>query len=259
MSDHPYPEIARIDDQPINIATQDEAISAVIALAREGRPFRFFTLNLDHLVKRREDEAFRAAYASATLVSADGAPVAFLARRQNPRIRRTTGADMVLPLAREAARTGVPIALFGSSADVLARAAEQLCATAPGLRIAHVEAPPFGFEPRSRAADEAMRRIAESGARIVFVALGAPKQELLSAHATTLGLPLGFVCIGAALDFLAGAQKRAPRAMQALGLEWLWRLGSNPARFATRYAKCVGMLARLAGGGDTRPTRSMRA
>jgi exopolysaccharide biosynthesis WecB/TagA/CpsF family protein len=240
-----HPEIARIDGQPIHLATLDQAVAAAIAEARAGRGFRLFTLNLDHIVKRREDARFRAAYRRAEFVSADGAPVALLARRQNPAIRRTTGADLVLPLACEAARAGIPVALFGSDEATLVRAAGVLRRAAPGLTIAHHEAPRLGFDPVGTEAEAALERIARSGARLVLVALGAPKQELFAAEFAERFPGLGFVCIGAALDFLAGTQIRAPEHFRRLGLEWLWRLGTNPVRLARRYAKCALVLAAL--------------
>jgi exopolysaccharide biosynthesis WecB/TagA/CpsF family protein len=240
-----YPELARIDGQAINIATLDQAVEAAMNRARAGRGFRFFTLNLDHLVKRREDARFRAAYRNAELISADGAPVAWLARRQAEGIRRTTGADLVEPLSRAAAEAGIPIALYGSTKDALQRAAEHLAHLAPGLVIAHVEAPPFGFDPTSREAEAAAERIAASGARIVFVALGAPKQELFASHLAARVPGLGLVCIGAALDFLAGTQIRAPLPFRRAGLEWLWRLSTNPTRLAARYARCIAILVAL--------------
>ncbi|MCU0819613.1 MAG: WecB/TagA/CpsF family glycosyltransferase [Beijerinckiaceae bacterium] len=240
-----HPPLARIDGQDINLATLDAAVDAAIGRAREHRGFRLFTLNLDHLVKRRDDTAFRRAYELADFVSADGAPVAVLARRQGAPLERTTGADLVEPLCAAAAREGIPIAFFGATTDTLEISAKNLCARYPGLKIVYCEAPPFGFNPTSAAAEEAGRRIAESGARMVFVALGAPKQELFAAHMADKTPALGFICIGAALDFIAGTQSRAPLVFQKTGLEWLWRLATNPGRMARRYALCALMLHKL--------------
>lgn len=240
-----HPPLARIDGQDINLATLDAAVDAAIGRAKEQRGFRLFTLNLDHLVKRRDDAAFRNAYEQADFVTADGAPVAVLARRQGAAVQRTTGADLVEPLCAAAARDGLPIALFGSNMETLERSAQRLQARFPRLIIAHCEAPPYGFDPTSAAAEDAARRMADSGARIVFVALGAPKQELFSAHMADKTPGLGFVCIGAALDFIAGTQTRAPMIFQRTGMEWLWRLATNPSRMARRYALCALMLREL--------------
>jgi N-acetylglucosaminyldiphosphoundecaprenol N-acetyl-beta-D-mannosaminyltransferase len=259
MEQTSFPELARIDGQRINLATLDDAVAAAMSRASRKDGFRLFTLNLDHLVKRRDDADFRAAYAKAEFISADGAPVAILARRQSAGIERTTGADLVVPLCGRAARTGIPIALFGSSRETLEKSAADLKARFPLLEIAHLEAPPYGFDPASEAAVAAAERIAASGARIVFVALGAPKQELFAAHMASRTPHLGFVCIGAALDFIAGTQERAPVLFQQIGLEWLWRLGSNPRRMFRRYALSAGMLVSLLIEGRRAPNRNSPA
>lgn len=245
MEQAAFPELAHIDGQMINLPTLDMAVEAAISRAGTGAGFRLFTLNLDHVVKRRNDPAFRKAYDQAELVSADGAPVAALARRQAAQIERTTGADLVMPLCAAAARAGIPVALFGSNDETLETSAHELIARFPALIIAHKESPPYGFDPQSPAAIAAARRIEASGARIVFVALGAPKQELFAATMAQVTPGLGFVCIGAALDFIAGTQDRAPAVFQKTGLEWLWRLGTNPKRMAKRYWLCALVLASL--------------
>lgn len=245
MGQASLPELARVDGQMINLPTLDAAVKAAISHAAAGDGFRLFTLNLDHVVKRRDDVTFRAAYERAEFVSADGAPVAVLARRQAGEIERTTGADLVIPLCAAAAKAGVPIALFGSNDETLETTSRELTARFPSLVIAHREAPPYGFDPQSSAAIAAARRIEASGARIVFVALGAPKQELFAAKMAEITPGLGFVCIGAALDFIAGTQERAPALFQSTGLEWLWRLGTNPKRMAKRYWLCALVLVSL--------------
>ncbi len=240
--------LAVVDGWAINLSRLDDAVSAIADAAQAGESASVVTLNLDHLVKLRTSEAFRRAYRAARFVTADGAPIVHLARAQGgDGIERTTGADLVLPLAEEAARRNLAVYLFGSSAEVLGKAGARLAANTDGrLSIAGSEAPAMGFDPASDAADAALDRIVASGARICFLALGAPKQELLAARAVERGLPVVFVSIGAALDFLAGAQVRAPGIMRRHGLEWLWRLATNPRRLAARYAQCAVLYARLA-------------
>lgn len=248
---HPitHPPLAEIDGQMINIATLDEAVEAALGRASEKRGFRLFTLNLDHLVKRRNDPAFSAAYHEADFVSADGAPVAVLSRRQGVAIERATGADLIDPLCREAANRAIPLAFFGSNTETLEKTAQTFRMRYPGLQIVYLEAPPYGFDPASPQAEAAARRIAQSGARIVLVALGAPKQEFFASHMAKITPELGFVCIGAALDFIAGTQARAPRIFQKTGLEWVWRLMSDPARMAKRYGLCALVLAKIVASG----------
>lgn len=238
--------IAHVDGWPINLATMDEAVAAIADSAERGEGSSTVTLNLDHLVKLRTSATFRKVYRRARFVTADGAPIVRLTRAQAPHIERTTGADLVLPLADAAAERGLAVYLYGSDPAVLGRAGARLVANTDGrLSIAGSESPPMGFDPEGADADAAIDRIVRSGARICFVALGAPKQEIFAARAVDRGAPIAFVCVGAALDFIAGSQVRAPQFMQRLGLEWAWRLSTNPRRLATRYAQCAMLLADL--------------
>ena len=118
--------VATVDGWSINMPQLASAIASIIAAARRSEGFTCVTLNLDHLVKLRTDQKFRHAYATARFVTADGAPVAALARRQWPAVRRTTGADMMIPLCIAAADNDLPIYLFGTSDAVLAGATAKL-------------------------------------------------------------------------------------------------------------------------------------
>lgn len=235
-----------VDGWRINLPDQAAALSAIESAASSASGFTVFTLNLDHLVKLRANRAFREAYRNATFVTADGAPIAHLLRRHDRRYARTTGADLVLPLASLCADAKFPVFLFGTSPSTLALVSERLTRHAGhNLHIVGSMSPSQNFDPEGQAADEAIARIKESGARICFVALGAPKQEIFAARSVAQGLQTGFVCIGAGLDFLAQNQIRAPKLFQKAGIEWLWRLGSNPQRFGIRYFQCAMLLMRL--------------
>ena len=237
--------VAHVDGHAINIVTQDDAVACVRARLRARRGFNFATLNLDHLVKLRDDRSFRAAYARMNFVSADGAPVAALARGETPNVRRVTGADLLVPLCRMAARDRIPVALFGSTPGSLAAASDRLRTLAPGLIIAYCESPAFGFDPDSEAADAFGAAIAASGAQLCFVCLGAPKQEIFADRMTQVHGEIGFVSVGAAVDFQSGAQVRAPKFVQSVGMEWAWRLASQPRRMASRYFQCAWLLLGL--------------
>jgi exopolysaccharide biosynthesis WecB/TagA/CpsF family protein len=237
--------VAHVDGHAINICTLDDAVACVRARLRARRGFNFATLNLDHLVKLRSDSIFGAVYERMNFVSADGAPVAALARKQTPFVRRATGADLLVPLCRMAAHDKIPVALFGSTPESLEAAADRLRALAPGLAVVYVASPAFGFDPFSSAADVAGAAIAASGARLCFVCLGAPKQELFADRVAQSHPEIGFVCVGAAADFQSGAQVRAPVFVQSLGMEWAWRLATQPRRMAGRYFQCAALLAKL--------------
>ena len=245
--DSETPALARVDGWDITAPDLTSTISCIIDAAKSKKPFTVFTLNLDHLVKLRRNAAFRTAYAKASIVTADGAPVAWLAKFQNRDIERTTGADLMVPLAQAAAETRLPVFLFGSSASVMARAARDLGERTEGrLDIAGTLAPSGAFDPEGLEADQAIEKIRRSGAKLCFIALGAPKQEIFAERARAKGLDCGMICIGASLDFLAGTQVRAPQFMRNNGLEWVWRLATNPRRLGRRYAECAALFVDLA-------------
>lgn len=239
------PQLRETSRLRINLATMQEAVARLGEAASMRQGFTLFTLNLDHLVKLRTDAAFRAAYAAATYVTADGWPVVFMARLKGAKLERTTGADMIVPLCAEAEKRKLRVYFFGSSDSSLQLAAARLKRRFPRLEVVGMEAPAYGFDPLSPAALEAGARIGASAADLCFLALGAPKQELLAARLHALHPGIGFLCIGAALDFIAGHQERAPRLMQKTGTEWLYRLASNPRRLAGRYARSLLLFAEL--------------
>ena len=238
----------------VNLPDREAVFEAVGARLDAGEGFALATINLDHLVKLRDDPAFAETYAAQDFVVADGNPVVVLSRLAGAPVRLVPGSDLVVPIARLAADRGVPVALLGSTPPVLEAAACRLAEEAPGLSVVCRLAPPMGFDPDGDAAAAVLEEVARSGARLCFVALGAPRQERLAARGRALAPQVGFVSIGAGLDFLAGAQRRAPVWMRRLALEWLWRLGSDPRRLGLRYARCAAILP----GETVRALRSRR-
>lgn len=226
----------------VNMPTAAALLGEVRRRLRSGSGFALATINLDHLVKLRQDDAFRRAYAAQDLVVADGNPIVWLSRLAGRRVELVPGSDLVLPLCAVAAEQGVPVALLGSTEAALDRASLALEAQIPGLRIAARISPPMGFDPEGEATDEMLDRVAASGARLCLLALGAPKQELLAARGRERAPEVGFASIGAGLDFLAGTQRRAPAWMRRLALEWVWRMATSPRRLIARYARCIAIL-----------------
>jgi exopolysaccharide biosynthesis WecB/TagA/CpsF family protein len=201
--------------------------------ARRG--FALATLNLDHLTKLRQPGPFRAAYEAQDFVTADGNPIVWCSRLARQPVELLPGSDMILPICRIAAEMGVPLGLVGSTDDSLAGAATALEAQVPGLRVVARIAPPMGVDPAGAAADEILRGLSAAGVGLCFLALGAPKQEILAARGRLVAPEIGFASIGAGLDFLSGQQTRAPDWVRRLALEWLWRLLGSPRRMAARY------------------------
>lgn len=226
---------------------------------RTKRGFTIATMNLDHLVKLRRDAAFRRAYRSHSHVTADGNPVVWLERLSGRSAELVPGSDLVIPIVEKALDAGAPVALIGSTPASLEGAAIEMQRQAPGLNVVLRRSPKSGFDPNGPEADELIASIRQSGAKLCFLALGAPKQELFASRASSSLGSVGFVSVGAGLDFLSGAQQRAPAAMRGAAMEWAWRLGSNPKRLTARYMKCAVLLVPLTGTALWRRIRRLAA
>lgn len=229
----------------VTVTDQPTLLDDLAERFRAGQGFSVATLNLDHVVKLSRNPKFRAAYAAQTHVTADGNPVVWLSRLAGQQVSLVPGSELVDPLVAKAAEASVPVAFFGSSQETLEVAAGRLRARHPGLEIVLCRAPVMGFDPESTEAEEDIAALKASGARLVFLALGAPKQEIFAARAQVALPEAGFVSIGAGLDFIAGTQYRAPAWIRAIAAEWLWRMLSDPRRLAVRYGACIAVLPEL--------------
>src|SRR3981189_3177824 len=236
-----------VDGVTINVLSLPEAVSSIVSAAQHGDNFSVCTLNLDHVVQLQHGSGFRAALRRAVFVTADGFPIVVLSRLLGTRITRTTGADLVEPVCQEAQKKGLPIFMLGSNDRTLSITAKRLSERFRGLKVAGYYAPGANFDPYSSEADFAIDSIRASGAKLCFGALGAPRPELFAARCLDQLNGTGLLCIGAALDFIAGTQTRAPSLTQKLGLEWAWRMLREPRRLATRDARCMGACSRLGG------------
>jgi len=210
-----------------------------------GRGFALATLNLDHLTKLRKDSRFARAYAEQDLITADGNPVVWTCGLAGQQVALLPGADCILPLGVIARDHGAKVALLGSTEESLSGAARVLGDVAPGIEISHRIAPPMGFDPDDRDAEEILSVLEQEKVGLCFIALGAPKQEILAARGRRLAPSVGFVSIGAGLDFLAGLQVRAPIWVRRLALEWLWRVARDPRRLLGRYFRSALILPGL--------------
>ncbi len=234
-----------VDGVTINVVSLPQAVASIVSAAQHGDNFSVCTLNLDHVVQLQQRSDFREAYRRARFVTADGFPIVVLSRLLGVRIRRTAGSDLIEPVCRQARRKHLPIFMMGSNARTLAITAQRLSEQFKGLEVAGTYAPGANFDPYSSEADIAIDRIRASGARLCFVALGAPRQELFAARCLDELNGTGLLCIGAGLDFIAGTQTRAPSLTQKIGLEWAWRMLQEPRRLGPRYARCMAIVPRL--------------
>ncbi|PCH66008.1 MAG: glycosyltransferase [Rhodobacteraceae bacterium] len=226
----------------LNMPTMGALMDEVTRRFQAGQGFALATINLDHLVKLAASPAFRKAYAGQDLVVADGRPIVTLSRLAGQPVELMPGSDLIVPLCQLAASNHVRVALVGSTDAALRDASAALTAKVPGLEITLRIAPSGVFDPSSDEAGDILKQLAGAGIGLCFLALGAPKQEMLALRGRGEAPGVGFASIGAGLDFLGGHQRRAPKIARALGVEWLWRALSSPLRLGPRYARCVVIL-----------------
>lgn len=204
-----------------------------IAARPPHAPFGYVvTPNADHLVRISRDPALRAIYRDATLCLLDSRVVAGVARLFGLTVPPVvTGSDLTGWLLAHHLVPGERITIVGLSPDWLPKLVAR-CGLAPP---AHYN-PPMGFDRDPAAFAKAVDFVRANPARLVFLAVGSPRQERLAAALAASGDVTGTaLCIGASLEFLAGACRRAPRPVQRLGLEWLYRLAGSPRRLFRRY------------------------
>lgn len=231
----------------IDVIDTPAAVDRLMHWARSRQPHYVCLCNVHGLITAEDDDAYRRALQGADLVLPDGAPVAWMQRRFGaPQQRRVAGPDLMEATLQAAQAQGVGVFLYGSTPATLQALQAQLARRWPALDLRGAIAPPFGdVAEAAREAD--LAAIAGSGAGLLWVALGCPRQERwMAAHSQRL--PLTLVGVGAAFDFIAGLQPRAPRWMRAAGLEWLHRLLCEPRRLLPRYLHTNSRFAWRAAG-----------
>lgn len=193
--------------------------------------------NAYNVALARSDREYRDLFARGDYVFSDGVPITWVGKRVRPDVahewERVYGPDVMQGVFTQSTPTSPRHYLLGSSPAVLAALQQRLLERFPDAQIVGTESPPF----RSVTEDELRerdQRIRESGATIVWVGLGTPKQDVEVAR-LAVSLPVVAIAVGAAFDFLAGTKPQAPIWMQKSGTEWLFRLASEPRRLARRY------------------------
>lgn len=229
----------------VTVPTSEALLADIEARLQRKQGFSVATLNLDHVVKLRGDKKFRAAYLEQTHVTADGNPIVWLCKLSGNNVSLVPGSELIIPILEIAVKNRVPVAMLGATQDSLDATAEALLVRYPDIQIAAKLAPPMGFDPEGPAADEYIRQLDASQAGVCFLALGAPKQEIFASRAQMAIPRLGFLSIGAGLDFISGHQTRAPAWVRRFALEWLWRLLLSPRRLLGRYMACFAILPEL--------------
>jgi N-acetylglucosaminyldiphosphoundecaprenol N-acetyl-beta-D-mannosaminyltransferase len=213
-----------------------EAVDAVLGLVGRGTSALVVTPNVDHLVRLEQDAEFGDAYARASLRFADGAPLVMLARvLGTPLPERVAGVDLTVEVLAAAERAERTVYFLGGQPAVLDRAVASLRTRFPGLRVAGTASPRVELDAIGPDEREALDAISASRPDLLVMFLGTPKQEKWFWRRGDLLPPTVALAVGGTVDMLAGARRRAPRWIQRIGLEWVWRLAQDPRHLAHRY------------------------
>ncbi len=219
----------------VSATSYAEAVELVLAAAQKNEP-AVISCHAVHAVVTASGRAeLRDQVNTFQIVTPDGQPVrwALNSLYKTNLAERVYGPELMLRICHRAAQELAPVYLYGGSPQVVAALSRNLKNRYHDLVIAGAESPPF--RPLSQSEKEAtVRRINSSGAKIVFIGLGCPKQDYF-AYEQRKQIQAVKVCVGAAFDLHAGAQTMAPRWMQKSGLEWAFRLGQEPGRLWRRY------------------------
>ncbi|MDP1027146.1 WecB/TagA/CpsF family glycosyltransferase [Sphingomonas sp. KR1UV-12] len=229
-------ERIRYLDVDFDLLEQDEVL-ALLGARDPAAPFGYWvTPNVDHVVRLHQDrsddrEAVWDSYRHATLSSCDSRILAVIARRYGKYLPVAPGSDMTQLVLDRLCRPGDRIAIVGGTATTAA----SLAGRYPQLDIVQHQ-PPMGMRRNPAAMDAAAAFVAQARARFTFLAVGSPQQELLARHVLRRGDAVGMgLCIGAAIEFVVGESRRAPRVVQRMHLEWAFRLMADPVRLWKRY------------------------
>ena len=252
----------------VDVVDYESAVDQIVSAAKAGRGFAATALAVHGVMTGALDPEQRFRLNQFDLVVPDGQPVRWaLNLLHSTRLKdRVYGPALMLALCERCVKDGVAIYLYGSNESVLSKLRQQLAKRFPALRIAGAQPSKF----RRITADEKRKIVSDirsSGARLVFVGLGCPRQEVW-AYEFRDALSMPVIAVGAAFDFHAGTIPQAPQRLQSVGLEWLYRFAHEPRRLWRRYALLnpmyVGMITaqrlgirRAESGQGTRPGHEM--
>ncbi len=242
----------RVLGVPVSVLDLPTAVETILGWVRAkdaGSPARYVCVTNAHgVIECRRSAELQRVHERAALVTPDGMPLVWIGRaRGHASMDRVYGPDLLLALAQAGLPDGLRHYFHGAAPGVPERLAQRLSERFPGLRTVGTESPPF----RPLSADERREtaaRIQASGADIVWVGLGTPKQERWMAAMAPLLPGVVLIGVGAAFDMHSGTKPQAPLWMQRHGLEWLFRLATEPGRLGRRYATVVPLFLILLAG-----------
>lgn len=216
--------------------TAQEARQMVSQYIRDGGTHYVVTPNADIVVKMQQDKELKYICDNADLILTDGMTVVKISRYlKNPIKERVCMTDFIWDIFSMAIEEGYKVFLFGGKKSVLAKALNNIKKRLPDLQIAGSYSPPFGFENNPNQLNKINNKIKNSGADILIVFLGCPKQEkFIYNNKDIYQIPVS-ITMGGCVDFISGNVKRAPVWMQSAGFEWFYRFLQEPGRMFKRY------------------------
>ncbi|XZE52280.1 WecB/TagA/CpsF family glycosyltransferase [Planctomycetaceae bacterium SH139] len=239
------PETVDVWGLPFARVTLTESIDWIGELVARGKPEYLITANLNYVMLAAEHPELAAVTAGAIGLLADGMPIVARSRRGGgPKLpERVAGSEMIYRIAAGSAAHGWRVFFLGAAPGVARQCADRLSQLYPGMQVAGVESPPF----RELTAEEELaqeQRIRDAGTDILLVAFGQPKGEIwISERYQRIGAAVS-IQLGASFDFVAGTCRRAPLGWQKMGLEWAYRMLSDPRRLVPRYSQNAAFLAK---------------
>jgi len=218
----------------VDFTTYSQVVSRTRELIDGGQSAYVCVANVHMIMEAYDDSRFQKIINNADIVTPDGMPLVWgLKLLGCKNAERVYGPKLTLELCAACAKSGIPVGFYGGSAEVMESLLQHLTKSFPSLDVVYSACPPY----RTLTADEdreAIANIVKSGAEVLFVGLGCPKQEKwMAEHIDALRLVM--IGVGAAFDFISRAKPQAPHWMQTCGLEWLFRLISEPKRLWKRY------------------------
>ncbi len=226
----------RLMNVPFDAVTMPQTLDRIGRMIDSKQPHYLATANVDFLVQARRDTELRRILDDAHLVVCDGTPLVWLSKLlRRPLPERVAGSDLVPQLLNRAERLGWRVFFLGGEPRALTQAIRNVEARHPNIQIAGSYSPPFA--PLDKMDHEGIcERVREAQPDLLLVSFGCPKQEKwIARNYEALGVPVS-IGVGATIDFLAGTVKRAPRWMQVIGMEWIFRLAQEPRRLLRRYS-----------------------
>ena len=217
----------------VDAVTYADVLDIIVRWIEQRGPHQIATANPEFVMAAQTDREFRQTLLNADLCVADGVGLLWAARRLGTRLpERVTGSDLTPLVAQAAVQRGWRLYLLGAAPGVAEQTAHRLEQQNPGLHIVGV----YAGSPSQHEARAILQRVAAAAPDVLFVAYGAPAQDLwIARHKKELGVPV-MMGVGGAFDHIVGVQRRAPGWLQRIHLEWLFRLVTQPWRWRRQLA-----------------------